>query len=136
MVDPHVGLAVAFNGCIYNHRELRRELEAKGRRFFTGHDGGDGSDTEVILHAYAEWGDSFVERLHGMFAIAIAERDSGRVFLARDQLGIKPPYLSEAAGSLRFAQPLPALPAGAGTDPSIHPNRLHPPLPSPSLRPP
>ncbi|HEY9558814.1 MAG TPA: hypothetical protein VIR58_18900, partial [Acidimicrobiales bacterium] len=51
MVDPHVGLAVAFNGCIYNHRELRRELEAKGRRFFTGHDGGDGSDTEVILHA-------------------------------------------------------------------------------------
>src|SRR3546814_16190115 len=67
VVDPHVGLAVAFNGCIYNHRELRRELEAKGRRFFTGHDGGDGSDTEVILHAYAEWGDSFVERLHGMF---------------------------------------------------------------------
>src|SRR3546814_7476560 len=48
MVDPHVGLAVAFNGCIYNHRELRRELEAKGRRFFTGHDGGDRSEERRV----------------------------------------------------------------------------------------
>jgi len=125
MVDPHLGLAVAFNGCIYNHRELRRELEAKGHRFFTGHDGGHGSDTEVLLHAYAEWGDAFVERLHGMFALCIAERDSGRVLLARDRLGIKPLYLAEVGGALRFASTLPALLAGGGVDTSIDPIGLH-----------
>ena len=125
MVDPHLGLAAVFNGCIYNHRELRRDLEAKGHRFFTGHDGGDGSDTEVLLHAYAEWGDGFVERLHGMFALCIAERDSGRVLLARDRLGIKPLYLAEVGGTLRFASTLPALLAGGGVDTTVDPVGLH-----------
>jgi asparagine synthase (glutamine-hydrolysing) len=120
MVDPHLGLSIVFNGCIYNHHELRRELEAKGRRFFS-----HGSDTEVILNAYAEWGDRFVDHLYGMFALAIAERDTGRLFLARDRLGIKPMYLAEVGGSLRFASTLQALVRGGGVDTSIDPVALH-----------
>jgi asparagine synthase (glutamine-hydrolysing) len=120
MVDPHLGLSIVFNGCIYNHHELRRELEAKGRRFFS-----HGSDTEVILNAYAEWGDRFVDHLYGMFALAIAERDTGRLFLARDRLGIKPMYLAEVGGSFRFASTLQALVRGGGVDTSIDPVALH-----------
>ncbi|MGB7887318.1 MAG: N-acetylglutaminylglutamine amidotransferase, partial [Xanthobacteraceae bacterium] len=97
MIDPVLGLAVVFNGCIYNYRELRNELAAKGYRFFSQ------GDTEVILKAYAEWGPRCVERFCGMFAFAMWERDSGRVVLARDRLGIKPLYYAELAGRLRFA---------------------------------
>lgn len=120
MVDPHLGLAVAFNGCIYNHGELRAELVGRGRRFFT-----PGSDTEVLLHAYDEWGDAFVERLHGMFAFAIAERDGGRLLLGRDRLGIKPLYLAEVGDSLRFASTLTGLLAGGGVDTSVDREALH-----------
>src|SRR5690606_6402028 len=81
MVDPVLGLAIAFNGCIYNHLELRRELESHGYRFFSA------SDTEVLLKAYHRWGDGFVHRLVGMFALCIVERDSGRALLVRDRLG-------------------------------------------------
>lgn len=84
MVDAELGLAIAFNGCIYNFRELRKQLKEKGYPFFS-----DG-DTEVILKAYAEWGPRCVERFYGMFAFALWERDSGRLVLARDRLGIKP----------------------------------------------
>ena len=91
MVDAELGLSIVFNGAIYNYRELRDELESKGHRFFSH------GDTEVILKAYAEWGERCVERLSGMFAFAIWERDSGRVFLARDRLGIKPLYLAPIA---------------------------------------
>src|SRR5437879_1743205 len=66
MVDSQLGLAVVFNGCIYNHRELRTELEGEGYAFFSH------SDTEVLLKAYHCWGEHFVDRLKGMFAIAIA----------------------------------------------------------------
>ncbi len=119
MVDPELGLAVAFNGCIYNHHELRRELEGAGYRFFST------SDTEVLLKAYHRWGDACVERLSGMFAFCMVERDSGRVLLARDRLGIKPLYLAEVDGVLRFASTLPALLAGGGVDTSIDPVALH-----------
>ena len=95
MVDPQLGLAIVFNGCIYNYRELRSELAAKGYRFFSQ------GDTEVILKAYAEWGPRCVERFYGMFAFAIWERNSGRVVLARDRLGIKPLYYTERPGALR-----------------------------------
>jgi asparagine synthase (glutamine-hydrolysing) len=81
MVDPQLGLAIVFNGCIYNYRQLRGALAAKGYRFFSE------GDTEVILKAYAEWGPRCVERFYGMFAFAIWERNSGRVVLARDRLG-------------------------------------------------
>src|SRR5918993_1153646 len=103
MVDAELGLAVAFNGCIYNHHELRRELEGHGYRFFST------SDTEALLKAYHHWGDRFVDHLVGMFALVITERDTGRVVLVRDRLGIKPLYLAESGGTLRFASTLPAL---------------------------
>ncbi len=119
MLDPVLGLAIVFNGCIYNYRELRNELAAKGYRFFSH------GDTEVILKAYAEWGPRCVERFYGMFAFAIWERDSGRVVLARDRLGIKPLYYAEPAGRLRFASTLPALLTAGDVDTSIDPVALH-----------
>src|SRR6202162_1577837 len=103
MVDADLGLAIVFNGCIYNFRELRRTLEAEGYRFFSQ------CDTEVILKAYHAWGPHCVERFHGMFAFAIWERDSGRVVLARDRLGIKPLYLAQTPGGLRLGPTLPAV---------------------------
>ncbi|MCT7659391.1 N-acetylglutaminylglutamine amidotransferase [Mycobacterium deserti] len=119
MIDSDLGLAVAWNGCIYNYKQLRRELSEQGYRFFST------SDTEVLLKAYHHWGDRFVERLLGMFAFAIVERDSGRVLLGRDRLGIKPLYISEDAKRIRFASSLPALLAGGGIDTRIDPIALH-----------
>jgi asparagine synthase (glutamine-hydrolysing) len=119
MVDPELGLAIAFNGCIYNYKELRQELTAKGYRFFS-----DG-DTEVILKAYHAWGPRCVERFFGMFAFALWERDSGRVVLARDRLGIKPLYYTRNNKTLRFASTLPALLAAGGVDTEIDPVGLH-----------
>lgn len=119
MVDAELGLSVCFNGCIYNYEALRQELIGHGYRFFSH------SDTEVLLKGYHRWGDRFVERLHGMFAFAIVERDSGRVLLGRDRLGIKPLYLSERADRVRFASSLPALLAGGDVDTRIDPVALH-----------
>jgi asparagine synthase (glutamine-hydrolysing) len=119
MVDSELGLAIAFNGCIYNFRELRRELQDKGYRFFSS------GDTEVILKAYHAWGPRCVERFYGMFAFAIVERDSGRVVLARDRLGIKPLYVAQCGKALRFASSPPALLAAGGVDTDIDPVALH-----------
>lgn len=119
MIDPELGLSLVFNGCIYNYRELRSELEQLGYRFFSR------SDSEVILKAYACWGARCVERFMGMFAFAIVERDSGRVVLGRDRLGIKPLYLARSPGRLRFASTLPALVAGGGVDTNIDEVALH-----------
>ncbi|HSK57034.1 MAG TPA: N-acetylglutaminylglutamine amidotransferase [Jiangellales bacterium] len=119
MVDNELGLAVVFNGCIYNYPELREELRGHGYRFFST------SDTEVILKAYHRWGEDFVDHLVGMFALAIHERDSGRLLLARDRLGIKPLYLAETSGRLRFASSLPALLRAGDVDTSIDPVALH-----------
>ncbi len=119
MIDPDLGLGIVFNGCIYNFRELRGELESKGFRFFSA------GDTEVVLKAYRAWGPDCVKRFSGMFAFAIWERDSGRLFLARDRLGIKPLYLAETRGRFRFSSTLPALLAGGGVDTSILPEALH-----------
>ena len=119
MVDSQLGLAIAFNGCIYNHRDLRAELERVGYAFFSK------SDTEVLLKAYHHWGEEFVDRLKGMFAMAIAERDSGDLVLVRDRLGVKPLYTVTGPDSLRFASTLPALLAGGGVDTSLDPVALH-----------
>jgi asparagine synthase (glutamine-hydrolysing) len=119
MIDNELGLGIVFNGCIYNFRDLRTQLRALGYRFFS-----DG-DTEVILKAYAAWGIDCVEHFHGMFAFAIWERDSGRVVLGRDRLGIKPLYVSERDRVLRFASTLPALLAGGGIDTDVDPVALH-----------
>jgi asparagine synthase (glutamine-hydrolysing) len=119
MVDAELGLAVVFNGCIYNHRELRRELEAAGHRFVST------SDTEVLLKGWREWGEGLVDRLAGMFAFAVAERDTGRLVLARDRLGIKPLYLADVDGALRFGSTVPAVVAGGGVDTTIDAEALH-----------
>jgi asparagine synthase (glutamine-hydrolysing) len=119
MVDNELGLTVAFNGCIYNHRELRTELERDGYEFFST------SDTEVILKAYAKWNRDCVTHFKGMFAFALCEHGSGRVLLARDRLGVKPLYLARTPGALRFASTLPALLAGGGIDTELDPVALH-----------
>nr|WP_309232851.1 N-acetylglutaminylglutamine amidotransferase [Blastococcus sp. TML/C7B] len=120
MVDNELGLTAVFNGCIYDYQELRAELEGHGYRFFSH------SDTEVILKGYHHWGPDVVSHLHGMFAFVIAERDTGRVVMARDRLGIKPLYLAETPGKrLRFASTLPALLKAGDVDTSIDPVALH-----------
>ena len=119
MVDPNLGLGIVFNGAIYNHAELRQKLEARGYSFYSH------GDTEVLLKAYHAWGTDFVTRLNGMFAFAIWERDSGKVILGRDRLGIKPLYYAEIPGGLRFASTLPALLAGGGIDTAIDPVGLN-----------
>jgi asparagine synthase (glutamine-hydrolysing) len=119
MVDSELGLSLVFNGCIYNYRELKTELEGFGYRFFSS------SDTEIILKAYHRWGPACVERFFGMFAFAIAERDSGRLVLARDRLGIKPLYVARTSRFLRFASTLPALVAAGDVDTSIDVAALH-----------
>ena len=119
MVDAELGLTIAFNGCIYNYVELRRELEGKGYRFFSH------GDTEVILKAWYAWGVECVERFHGMFAFVLHERETGRVVMARDRFGIKPLYLAETPDSIRFASTLPALLKAGGVDTSIDRHALH-----------
>lgn len=119
MVDNQLGLTLVFNGAIYNYPALRGELEILGYQFFS-----DG-DTEVILKAYHAWGEQMLERLNGMFALAIWERDSRRLFLARDRLGIKPLYLSHTPQRLRFASSLPALLRGGDLDTSLNPAALN-----------
>ena len=119
MVDDDLGLVVVYNGAIYNFRELRAELESKGYRFFSH------GDTEVVLKAYHAWGAHCVERFNGMFAFAVWERDSGRLFLARDRLGIKPLYYVERPDGLRFASTLPALLAAGDVGADIDAVALH-----------
>src|SRR6476661_4624833 len=119
MVDAELGLTAVFNGCIYDYQELRAELEGHGYRFFST------SDTEVLIKGYHCWGERFVDHLHGMFAFVIHERDTGRVVMARDRLGIKPLYLAETPNRLRFASTLPALLRAGDVDTSVDPVALH-----------
>jgi asparagine synthase (glutamine-hydrolysing) len=119
MIDPELGLTAVFNGCIYNYRELRSALSAAGYRFFSD------SDSEVLLKAYQQWGVGCVNHFLGMFAFAVLERDSGRLVLGRDRLGIKPLYLSQTGNRLRFASTLPALLAAGEVNTTIDPIGLH-----------
>src|SRR3954453_18360212 len=119
MFDEAGQCAVVFNGCIYNHLELRRELQGLGHRFRSA------SDTEVVLTGYRQWGEDLVDHLVGMFAFALVDRHAGRTVLVRDRLGIKPLYTAEVPGGLRFASTLPALLAGGGVDASLDPVALH-----------
>jgi len=90
MVDQELGLALVFNGTIYNYPALREELKEKGYHFYSS------GDTEVILKAWHAWGEACVERLHGMFAFVVWDQHSRTLFLARDRLGIKPLYIDTA----------------------------------------
>lgn len=119
MVDSDLGLTIVYNGAIYNYKELRHELQQKGYRFFS-----DG-DTEVLLKAYHAWGTSFVKRLNGMFAFAIYERDSGKLIIGRDRLGIKPFYYSLDKNAFRFASSLPALLKSGKIDTTLDPIALN-----------
>jgi len=98
------GLQIVFNGEIYNHAELRVELEAGGCRFATDH-----SDTEVLLHGYRVHGEEFVSRLNGMWAFAIWDQARGSLFLSRDRFGKKPLFWFHRRGTFAFASELKAL---------------------------
>ncbi len=111
-------IAVIQNGEIYNFRELREDLEKKGHTFATN------SDTEAIVHLYEEYGTACVEKLRGMFAIAIWDAPRRRLMLARDRLGIKPLYYGNANGRLLFGSELKSLLA-AGLDRTIDRQALH-----------
>src|SRR5689334_15880159 len=87
---------VTFNGEIYNHKDVRRQLEAAGHVYRTR------SDTETIVHAYEEWGDECVHRFRGMFAFAIWDAPLRRLLLVRDRLGVKPLYWAQAGDRLLF----------------------------------
>ncbi len=119
MVDNQLGLSIVYNGAIYNYPQLRHTLIEKGYQFFSH------GDTEVIIKAYAEWGKNCVQHLQGMFAFAIWERDTGKIFLARDRLGIKPLYYSAQPNVFRFASNLPSLLALGDVDTDIDPVALH-----------
>ena len=101
---------IAFNGEIYNHTEIRPELESRGHRYRTH------SDTETIVHAYEEWGEDCVSRLRGMFAFAIWDRTRRRLFVARDHVGIKPLYWARANGAFVCASEIKALFAFPGLE--------------------
>jgi len=100
MSCEHGRLWITYNGEIFNYRELRRELEAGGDRFRTE------TDTEVILAAYRRWGTDCLERLNGMWAFALWDRDERRLFVARDRFGIKPLYYAQTPSGLLLASEL------------------------------
>lgn len=118
-------VVVVFNGEIYNFHELRHTLETLGHSFRTA------SDTEVIVHAYEEWGEGCVSYLEGMFAFALAEtskstrRGNPRVLLARDRLGIKPLYYALVDGALFFASEVRSLLASCQVEPQLSQSALH-----------
>ena len=115
MVDESGSLCIAFNGEIYNFRDLRRELETRGYHFRSS------SDTEVILTAYREWGTDCIQHFNGMFTFGLYDGGCRRLFLARDRAGEKPLFYHLANGALIFASELKALMA----DP-VFPRRLDP----------
>ena len=119
MVDSDLGLTLVFNGCIYNYQDLRKQLQAAGYRFFST------ADSEVVVKGFHHWGTRCVEKFKGMFAFAVADRETGVVTLARDRLGIKPLYLAETPGRLRFASTVRALLDAGDVDTEIDRRALH-----------
>lgn len=109
MSDAEGSVWVVFNGEIYNHAELRRELEVAGHRFRTDH-----SDTEVIVHGFKQWGIHCLDRFRGMFAFALWDARRCELWLVRDRIGIKPLYWTRHGGQLRFASEIKALLADPG----------------------
>src|SRR5262249_33829427 len=110
---------VIYNGEIYNHHELRRELERRGHRFASG-----SSDTEVLVHGWEEWGADLPVHLNGMFAFAILDRRGRRLFLARDRFGENARWYTARPGLCAFASELTALLKHSGVPSSIKPRAL------------
>lgn len=104
MSNQDESLWIVFNGEIYNHAELRKELEGLGQKFKTNH-----SDTEVILKGYEKWGKNVLGHLRGMFAFTIWDRKKKIVWLARDRMGVKPLYYTDAGGIFAFASEIKSL---------------------------
>ena len=119
MVDDATQLSIVFNGSIYNYPDLREQLRGLGHSFKSH------GDTEVILKAYAEWGDGCVARLNGMFAFAIWDERAQMLFMARDRMGIKPLYYTVDPQRIRFASTPQALLAAGGVDTRIDSIALH-----------
>jgi asparagine synthase (glutamine-hydrolysing) len=119
LVDQELGVALVFNGTVYNYRELRADLRERGYHFFS-----DG-DSEVIIKAWHAWGEACCDHLHGMFAFALWDMRRRCLFLARDRLGIKPLYFTADGARFRFASSPQALLAGGGVDTAIDPVALH-----------
>lgn len=111
--DEDRNRCIVLNGEIYNYIELRTELSALGYRFHTT------SDTEVLLAAFQEWGEASLARLMGMFAFAICEPSSGRVWLARDRFGVKPLYYRHAGGAFRFSSTPGPIARAEGCEPNL-----------------
>jgi asparagine synthase (glutamine-hydrolysing) len=109
---------VVFNGEIFNYLELRRDLEARGHRFYTH------SDTEVIVHAYEEYGDRYVDHLNGQFAIALWDAKERRLSLARDRTGIRPLYYARVGNRIAFASEVKALFALPGMPRALDPRGM------------
>ena len=105
---------IVFNGEIYNHAELRKGLEERGHRYRTN------SDTETIVHLYEEYGRDCVTHLRGMFAFAIWDRENGKLFVARDRLGIKPLYYRLTDDSFLFGSEIKVILAHGGFRPDFH----------------
>ncbi len=118
MASPDGRIVAVLNGEIYNFQALREELERKGHRFRTR------SDTEVLVHGYREWGPDLLERLNGMFGLAVYDAQAESLLVARDRLGIKPLYYAEACGRLLFASELKALLADPALERRVDPTAL------------
>ncbi len=119
MVSASGRYVVSFNGEIYNHAELRKELEAAGRRFQSDH-----SDTEVLLHGYEAWGEDLPKRLNGMWAFALYDRERSSLYLSRDRFGKKPLFYSLQGDTFAFASELSALKPHPGIRASVSPKSL------------
>jgi asparagine synthase (glutamine-hydrolysing) len=112
-------LVLIHNGEIYNHRELRRRLQARGHRFRTA------SDSEVILHLYEEFGTGCLDKMAGMWTFALYDKRNRRLMLARDRLGIKPLYYVEADGGVLFASEIKSLLQFGGFDSTLDLRAVH-----------
>ncbi|MDR3551283.1 MAG: asparagine synthase (glutamine-hydrolyzing) [Candidatus Babeliales bacterium] len=103
MLDREQSVVISYNGEIYNHAALRKELEALGYRYSSN------SDTETLIYAYKQWGINFIDRLEGMFAIALFDIQKNELYLIRDRIGVKPLYFSLQGSILSFASEIKAL---------------------------
>ena len=119
MTNEDGQIVITYNGEVYNHPELRRELEALGHAFRTR------SDTEVLVHAYEEWGSDMLNRLNGQFAFAIYDVSAGTLFLARDRFGVRPLFYAHRGADIFFASEIKALLAHGEIDAAMDPVGLH-----------